>query len=154
MTCNLLIRAGEVKRRAPATLTDMRVVEPDDRCPCGTGEVYGQCCGPILAGERTAPTAEALMRSRFSAFVTGDRDYVVRSWHPHTRPRRVTLDEDLDWYRLDVESSTAGGPFDTAGEVTFTAHHRNGSSRGSLHEHSRFTRVDGAWVYLDGVLES
>src|SRR5699024_3702211 len=55
-------------------------------CPCGTTEDYGLCCGPLLAGEQTASTAEALMRSRYTAFVVGNDTYLAASWHSQTRP--------------------------------------------------------------------
>ena len=126
--------------------------DPDARCPCLSGFPFGECCGPVLAGERAAPTAEALMRSRFTAFALGDRNHLLASWHPDTRPEDLELDDAMRWYRLDVESTDGGSPFDTEGEVTFTAYYKSGSERGSLHERSRFTRYDGRWVYLDGVL--
>ena len=123
------------------------------RCPCTSGFTWEDCCGPILAGERPAPTAEALMRSRFSAFATGDRDHLLHSWHPRTRPRSLDLDESMRWYRLDIESTSKGSLFDTTGEVTFTAYYRiKGDGAGTLHEHSRFERLDGNWVYVDGVV--
>ncbi|GAA1482975.1 YchJ family protein [Gordonia sinesedis] len=128
-----------------------------DRCPCTSGLSYGECCGPVLAGDRPAPTAETLMRSRFTAFAVGDRDHLLRTWHPDTRPTGLHLDDGLHWYRLDVESVTGGTPFDAEGEVEFTAHYRapaseTGGGRGSMHERSRFVRVDGTWLYLDGVV--
>ncbi|MGC4959839.1 YchJ family protein [Gordonia sp. DT101] len=124
----------------------------NERCPCMSGLTLDECCGPILAGERKAGTAEALMRSRFTAFAVGDRDHLLASWHPRTRPRILDLDDTLQWYRLDIESTSGGTPFDTTGEVTFTAHHRQDGVRGSLHERSRFARLDGQWVYVDGVV--
>ncbi|MFE0750937.1 YchJ family protein [Gordonia sp. NPDC058843] len=123
-----------------------------ERCPCLSGLVLGDCCGPVLAGERAAPTAEALMRSRFTAFALGDRNHLLVSWHPDTRPATLDLDESMRWYRLDIDSTQAGSPFDADGEVTFTAYYRRGAERGFLHERSRFTRSDGRWVYVDGVV--
>ncbi|MFW0787164.1 YchJ family metal-binding protein [Gordonia sp. CPCC 206044] len=121
-----------------------------DRCPCTSGLTFGECCGPVLDGERSAATAEALMRSRYTAFVVDDRDYVLDSWHPRTRPRQLDLDDAMRWYRLDVEAVVGGGPFDDTGEVTFTAHYRADGERGTLHERSRFERRRGRWVYVDG----
>ncbi len=60
-------------------------VRAGDPCPCGSGAVFGACCEPIHDGA-PAPTAEALMRSRYSAFVVGDEDHIFRTWHPRTRP--------------------------------------------------------------------
>jgi len=90
------------------------------------------------------------MRSRFSAFSLGDAAYLLRSWHPSTRPDELTLDAGLRWYRLDIECTERGGPFDTDGVVEFVAHYK-GTERGSLHEVSRFVREDGNWFYVDAV---
>ncbi|MFE7973332.1 YchJ family protein [Streptomyces shenzhenensis] len=114
-------------------------------CPCGVG-AYDGCCGRYHRGVKNAPTAEALMRSRYAAFVRGDVGYLLRTWHPRTRPVRLELDPGLRWTGLEVLGSTDGSAFHTAGTVTFRASYRGGS----LHERSRFERVDGAWVYVDG----
>lgn len=119
------------------------------RCPCLSGLTYGECCGRAHAGEPAA-TAEALMRSRFSAFALGDVDYLLHTWHPHTRPGTLELDADLRWYRLDIGAVSAGGPLDHAGEVEFTAYYRSPEGAGSQHEHSHFTREGGRWLYRDG----
>ncbi len=122
------------------------------RCPCGSGLPYDECCGPLHAGVTAAPTAERLMRSRFSAFAMGDTEYLLRTWHPTTRPETVETDDSVRWYRLDIDERSAGGPFDTEGFVTFTAWYRSPDGPGALHERSRFRREDGAWLYLDGVI--
>ncbi|MFQ6391920.1 YchJ family protein [Nocardia sp. KC 131] len=122
-------------------------------CPCRRGEPFEQCCGPVLAGERAAATAEALMRSRYTAFATGDVDYLRRSWHPSTRPVELELDPGQRWLFLEIVRTERGGPFDDIGVVEFIAHYRADDVRGSLHEVSRFRRENGAWVYLDGVVE-
>lgn len=87
------------------------------------------------------------MRSRFSAFARGEAEYLLRSWHASTRPDGLELDDGLRWYRLDVESTERGGPFDREGVVEFTAHYK-GAERGSLHEVSRFVRESGEWFYV------
>lgn len=120
------------------------------RCPCLSGLPYGECCAPLHRGERTAPTAEALMRSRYSAFAVGDAAYLRATWHPRTRPADLDLDPGTRWLRLDVLATGAGGPFDTAGTVEFRAHFRDAAGRGSLHEVSRFVREAGSWLYVDG----
>lgn len=91
------------------------------------------------------------MRSRFSAFALGDPDYLLRSWHPATRPAELTLDDDVRWYRLDVHETVAGGLMDARGEVRFTAHFRSPDGAGQLDEHSVFERVDGDWVYVAAI---
>jgi SEC-C motif domain protein len=115
-------------------------------CPCGLGLPYGQCCGP--AHRDTAPaTAEALMRSRYAAFALDDAAYVVRSWHPATRPAEVEADPNLRWVGLDVIEASGGGMFDAEGIVEFRAHYRDRGKPGDMRERSRFVRHDGAWVY-------
>lgn len=129
------------------------VATSNRRCPCTSGLPFAECCGPVLAGERQAPTAVALMRSRFTAFATGDRDYLLHSWHPRTRPVELDLDEAMRWYRLDIESTCGGSPFDATGEVAFTAFYRvKGGTAGNLMERSNFERHDGRWVYVDGTI--
>ncbi|MFC9680984.1 YchJ family protein [Streptomyces sp. NPDC056948] len=116
-------------------------------CTCGRPGTYGDCCGRYLPmGAAAAPTAEALMRSRYSAFVMGDAGYLLRTWHPRTRPGRLELDAEMRWTGLEILDTSDGSAFHTTGTVTFRASYRGGS----LHERSRFERVDGAWVYVDG----
>jgi SEC-C motif-containing protein len=90
------------------------------------------------------------MRSRYSAFAVGDAGYLLATWHPDTRPRELELDPDLRWTGLDVLATTGGTMFDAEGTVEFTAHYIVGRRAGTLHEDSRFVRVDGRWHYLDG----
>jgi SEC-C motif domain protein len=120
-------------------------------CPCGTGQSYDECCGPIHAGTAAASTAEKLMRSRYSAFAVGDADYLLRSWHSSTRPPSVRLETGQRWTGLEIVATTGGGMLHAEGTVEFRAHYRHHKQRGVLHERSRFTREDGQWRYLDGV---
>ncbi len=115
-------------------------------CPCGLPKAYDDCCGRYHSGTAAAPTAEALMRSRYSAFVKGDEAYLLRTWHPRTRPPRLDLDPGMRWTGLEILAAGDGTAFHTTGTVEFRASYRGGS----LHELSRFERVDGAWVYVDG----
>ncbi|AZQ33662.1 hypothetical protein EJ357_09470 [Streptomyces cyaneochromogenes] len=116
-------------------------------CPCGLPQSYDDCCGRYHSeASAAAPTAEALMRSRYSAFVKGDAAYLMRTWHPRTRPARLDLDPGMRWTGLEILDTDDGSAFHSTGTVTFRASYRGGS----LHERSRFERVDGAWVYVDG----
>jgi SEC-C motif-containing protein len=90
------------------------------------------------------------MRSRFSAFARGRASYLLASWHPLTRPARLDLDSDVTWRRLQVVDTVAGGIADDAGVVEFRASFRGPDGAGVLHERSRFTRVEGRWMYVDG----
>ncbi|MEG3629265.1 YchJ family protein [Streptomyces poriticola] len=115
-------------------------------CPCGLPEAYEACCGRYHRGAASAPTAEALMRSRYSAFVRRNAEYLLRTWHPRTRPGRLDLDPMMRWTGLEILDTADGSAFHSTGTVTFRASHRGGS----LHERSRFERVDGLWVYVGG----
>ncbi len=123
-----------------------------DRCPCGSGDTYAGCCAALHRGERSAATAEALMRSRFSAFAVGEVEYLLSSWDRETRPGTLELDDTIIWRRLQIVDTEAGGPADATGVVEFRAQYVADGRRQILHERSRFRRDrDGAWRYVDGV---
>ncbi len=88
-------------------------------CPCDTGKPYPSCCGRFHDG-RPAPTAVALMRSRYSAFALGLGSYLLETWHPATRPPSMDLDDDTTWTGLTIEHTEAGK----------AAHPNPGCSRG------------------------
>ncbi|MFD4630463.1 YchJ family protein [Streptomyces sp. NPDC058284] len=119
-------------------------------CPCGHPETYERCCGRLHRGEAAATTPEELMRSRYSAFAVRDESYLLRTWHPRTRPPRVEFDPALRWTGLEIGATSEGTAFHTTGTVTFRARYTDGGRPDSLHEKSRFERLDGAWVYVDG----
>ncbi|WP_308442258.1 YchJ family protein [Planotetraspora silvatica] len=112
---------------------------------------YGECCGRFHAGQ-PAPSAEALMRSRYAAFAVEDEAYLLRTWHPTTRPARVEFERGMRWTGLEIEEVSGGSPFHTTGTVTFRAGYAHRGEPGELRERSRFTRHEGAWVYVDGVV--
>ena len=119
-------------------------------CPCGSGLDYSGCCEPLHLGA-AADTAEALMRSRFSAFALGLDGYLLSSWHPSTRPESLALESRTTWRKLQIVDAVAGRSGDETGVVEFRASFRDADGNvGVLHERSRFERVDGRWVYLDG----
>lgn len=130
---------------------DANAVPVSSACPCLSGESYDACCGRLHRGEARAVTAAQLMRSRYSAFAVGDVAYLLRSWHPDTRPDLLELDPALRWLRLDIERTTGGGVLENTGTVEFTAFYRQDGVRGSQHELSRFEKVSGAWLYVDAV---
>lgn len=123
----------------------------EGNCPCLSGEQYSDCCGRFHRGTAEAPTAEQLMRSRYSAFVLLDVGYLLRTWHPDTRPAGLDLDPALQWRRLDIIATRRGGPLDSDGVVEFAAHFRHDGERGVQQETSRFVREDRRWYYVDGV---
>src|SRR5690625_2096473 len=94
-------------------------------CPCGTSKDYAECCGPVLAGQRAASTAEALMRSRYTAFVRGNDAYLAASWHSQTRPDDASAPTGIDWRRLRIRDTQGGGPDDETVVVEYIDHIRN-----------------------------
>jgi SEC-C motif-containing protein len=125
-------------------------------CPCGRPGTFGgaqpldRCCGRYLDDPGTpAPDAEALMRSRYTAYALGRVDYLLATWDPAYRPQRLRLDPALHWDGLDVLAHRTIG--DDRAEVEFVARFTDATGRpGRLHEVSRFTRARGRWSYLDG----
>jgi SEC-C motif domain protein len=123
-------------------------------CPCLSGSPFAECCDRFLSGDAAAPTAEQLMRSRYTAYALGARGYLLDTWHPSTRPAHLDLDPSVRWYRLDIERRERGGPLDRDGVVEFRAYWRNDADRadrGEQHETSRFLREGGRWRYVDAV---
>lgn len=123
-------------------------------CPCGSGRDLESCCGPYLAGA-PVPTAEALMRSRYTAYAIGNVGYVAATHAPEAQEDfdfdgSVEMARKVHWKGLKIEAVEAGGADDETGTVTFAARFSlNGQDQ--LHrEISQFRRVDGAWRYVDG----
>lgn len=119
-------------------------------CPCGLGEQYDSCCGRYHEGT-LAPTAEQLMRSRYSAFALGDADYLLGTWHPSARPRTLDLDPETQWTRLAVLETDGGGLLDTTGTVSFRAVYVLDGKRHVMNETSRFVREGKRWLYVGPV---
>ena len=118
-------------------------------CPCGSGQHYDDCCGPWHTGLDAgvhAPTPEALMRSRYSAYVLGLIDYLLATWHPSTAPGELEL-PPVKWLGLEVRHAEMAGD---AGVVEFVARCKNNGRAERMHETSRFVRQDGRWLYIDG----
>lgn len=128
----------------------------DGGCPCGSGVAEATCCAPILAGA-PAPTAVALMRSRYTAYVRGAIDHVVAT---HDAATRGTLDvaaatrwsKDTTWLGLEIVATEHGAATDDTGIVEFLARGVTNGAPFAQHERSRFSRVDGRWYYLDGAI--
>lgn len=119
-------------------------------CSCGSGREYQHCCGPYHAGDRQPETAEQLMRSRYCAFVRGETDYLRATWHPDTCPETLSLEGNPAWSRLEIMTRKRGTALDESGEVEFRAYFDAPGEVGCLHENSRFVKVEGRWLYVDG----
>lgn len=141
-------------------------------CPCGSGLDFSACCGPLLAGTPAA-SAEALMRSRYTAFTRGDLAYLEQTLAPETRDsfNRAEIERimrEVTWLGLEIRpaptpaaadadtdtgaiagDSTAAALTDT---VEFIARFRRGQDTLAHHERSRFRQEDGVWLYVDGDL--
>jgi len=120
-------------------------------CPCGSDLAYAACCGALHAGE-PAPTAEALMRSRYSAYALGLEPYLLDTWHPSTRPAALNLAREKPaprWHGLKIlryQPVDADNAF-----VEFVAKYKvGGGSMQRLRELSRFRREGGRWFYVAG----
>ena len=131
-------------------------VTAEGPCPCGRLDArkrplaFARCCGRHLADfeHSPAPDAETLMRSRYSAFVLEDADYLLATWHPARRPPELAFEPGLKWLGLEVRSHRAVDA-DHA-EVEFVARSRVAGRAQRLHERSRFVREGGRWYYVDG----
>ena len=123
----------------------------ENLCPCGTGKNYDQCCGPFIDGKALPLTAEALMRSRYSAYARQDDDYLLQTWHPDTRPKYKPTDDDVTtWTKLEIIRTEAGNEGDTQGVVEFIAHCDIKGTAAQLHETSQFMHDGERWYYVDG----
>ena len=124
-------------------------------CPCGSGKILLECCGPLLSLELRATTAVELMRSRFTAYAHKDVDYLVGTWAPETCPGRTVLelDEGVKWLDLRILEVQDGGKQDERGVVRFGARFKRRGKAGKLIESSRFERRGGEWIYVEGEIE-
>jgi SEC-C motif-containing protein len=125
------------------------------KCPCSSDLDYEQCCGPYLAGEGSPPTAEALLRSRYTAFTVDDMKYVRRTTHPRSPEE---FDEEAAhnwsvssyWVGLEIIDAEGGGPDDDDARIEFAATYIQDEEEKVHHEHSHFKRENGRWYFVDG----
>ena len=120
-------------------------------CPCGNAnKEYTDCCARYLNGREDAATAEALMRSRYTAYTLENEDYLLATWHPSTRPDSLKLADGphKKWLGLRVSRHEQTGKDHSV--VEFVARYKVGGRAHRLHEISRFVRESGRWFYVDG----
>lgn len=126
-------------------------------CPCQSGLAFDLCCGPILAG-RPAPTAQALMRSRYTAYGRIDIAHLERSLTPEMKSgfdpaETKRMAEATQWRGLEVIATQDGGPDDATGMVEYAARFRLNGEEQMLHERADFRRgEDGGWLYSGGIV--
>jgi SEC-C motif-containing protein len=126
-------------------------------CPCCSGLEFELCCSPYIAGEKKAPTAESLMRSRYSAFATGAMSYIAQTVAPE---KRKEFDEKgvkewsqkSEWTGLEIKSTERGAASDSDGMVEFIANYSISGAPHVHHERASFRKENGAWYFVDGDL--
>lgn len=127
-------------------------------CPCGSGRIFAECCEPYISGAKLPPTAEALMRSRYSAYVTHAIDYIINTCH--TEKGKADIDykstknwsEQSAWLGLKILSTTKGGVDDSEGTVEFEALYERNGLRDTHRETAKFRKNAGRWLYDDGTV--
>jgi SEC-C motif domain protein len=144
---------------AGLAVDDERLAQP---CPCGAGPSAAECCARYFGhagddGGEAPPTAEALMRSRYSAYALGAIDHVMASHHPKAQgdvDRKSTekWSREASWLGLEIVSTQAGGEADETGEVEFIARYEISGTPLTHHERAQFRRHDGRWFYWDGAM--
>lgn len=127
----------------------------DFDCPCESGIDYKRCCFPLHIGKQAAVTAEALMRSRYSAYVLKIPDYIVKTTHPKFREKNFKENiekwmKQTRWTHLEILDTVDGLDDDEIGEVEFVAEFFLDGQSQILHERSSFVRYKGRWVYTEG----
>lgn len=128
-------------------------------CACGSGKSYGDCCAPYISGKKNPPTAESLMRSRYTAFAVGDMDYIYNTHHESTRGE---LDMDgvkswalnSEWLGLEIRETDKGSEKDNEGKVEFKCKFLFNGGEQTHHELSTFIKEDGKWYFVDGALRN
>ncbi|MDO9106382.1 MAG: YchJ family protein [Methylovulum sp.] len=122
-------------------------------CPCGSGKSYAQCCLPYHLGENLPPTAEALMRSRFSAFCLQNEGFLLATWDSSQRPAAIDFSgEQNQWLKLEIIGTKKGGVKDHKALVTFKAHYLQDNEAWIMIETSRFVKTNNRWFYLNGLV--
>lgn len=124
-------------------------------CPCGAEVKYDACCGPLHKGLRTAKTAEELMRSRYSAYVQGETEYLIKTIHPGKRDEYDVdsmrkWSENAEWEKLEIISRQDGSPEDDEGEVEFIAHFAEEGEKKVHYERAHFVKENGLWYFESG----
>ena len=126
------------------------------RCPCLSTLDYNVCCGRYHKGKLHAPTAEALMRSRYTAYAMGNAQYIYRTWHEKTRPSLQSLRQSKPQklLALKIIATQEGGPDDKKGMVEFVASYEGITTEEPIAQHrekSLFVRINQRWLYIDAV---
>ncbi|MBN1525608.1 MAG: YchJ family protein [Spirochaetales bacterium] len=128
-----------------------------ERCPCGSEKDYKQCCGPYLSGQADAPTAELLMRSRYTAYVKHHIDYIEQTHDlgerdEESREETRKWSENSTWLGLEILGTSKGSAEDDTGTVEFIAKYKQSGQIHEHHETSEFQKINGKWYFKEGKL--
>jgi len=126
----------------------------DEICPCGSHKKYAECCGCFADENKIPATAEALMRSRYTAYTLLREDYLLATWHSSTRPEKLGLTEEATSKWLGLQVKRHEQIDNTHAVVEFVARYKVAGRAHRLHETSRFVREDGRWFYVDGDVQN
>lgn len=121
----------------------------DTPCYCGNFKAFSSCCQPFLLQEKTPETAEQLMRSRYSAFVTENQAYLLQSWAKGKHPQSISFDPATKWLGLKVIRCKNGLATDNEGWVEFVARYKIGGKAERIEELSHFIKENDKWVYVE-----
>lgn len=136
----------------------MSEISKTDECPCCSGKTYGDCCEPIVSGAKDAPTAESLMRARYTAYVVGAIDFIVETCTTNNGERDIDRKATEDWshnstwHGLKILRTEKGSEADEEGLVEFEAKYTLRHMKDTHHELAAFKKVDGKWLYATGRL--
>lgn len=125
-----------------------------EACPCGSEKAYSECCEPLISGSATAETAEALLRSRYSAYVRSETDYIADTIHPDQKDpdSRETIEswsKDTRWHKLEIIDVRDGGPEDEEGEIEFIADFTEKNKKQQHYEIAEFKKMEGKWYFYN-----
>jgi len=125
------------------------------QCPCGSNKKFNDCCGQYINDLAIAPTAETLMRSRYSAYSLAKIDYIVNTMRAPATNGFDPVDtkrwaEQSKWLGLKVVNTKEGQATDNRGWVEFIARYELNAKTQSMHERSEFHKIDGRWYYVSG----
>lgn len=125
----------------------MKIPQGKTPCPCGTQLTFESCCGRFIFNQQKPDSVEALMRSRYSANIKKAYKYLVDSWQPAHRPKKISASSKVQWLKLEVISAQQQ---DNTGSVEFKAYYGHGNHQHALHEKSYFVFENTQWWYTHG----
>ena len=129
-----------------------------ESCPCGSQQPFDMCCEPIIFFKNKATTAEQLMRGRYTAYAKGAVEFILQTTLEEKRKECdekaiKSWSENSTWHKLEIVSTSKGGPEHSEGMVEFTAHFTEGGITKNLHEKAVFKKIDDQWFYVDGEIQ-